>query len=182
MTFDVDMVGLWLAFLLNNMYVWFGDRFLKQIQGCPMGTDCALQLANFYMAAYEHAFLRRLADIYHTSGLLRIHVIHTLVVCTAKAFLFTARFLDDLASIANPYLQCLLYVTQHYVHPASTSNYPPTLLLLLLIQVRPSTTWISPYTQPRAASTSLPPSCLIRGNTPLSAACTSTNFQLPAHK
>ena len=66
MIFDVDMVSLWHTFLLNNIYVRFGDRFLKQ--GCAMGTNCAPQLANFYLAAYELAFLRRLADIYHTSG------------------------------------------------------------------------------------------------------------------
>ena len=51
------------------------------------------------------------------------------MVRIAKAFLFTARFLDDLASIANPYLQCLLYVTQHYVHSGITGIYPATLLV-----------------------------------------------------
>lgn len=47
----------------------------------------------------------------------------------ARAFLLTTRYIDDLASINNPYLHSLLYVDQHFHHSHITGIYPRTLLV-----------------------------------------------------
>ena len=91
-----------------------------------MGTNCAPQLANLYLASYELGFCRRLANVHQNSSL---SFLRTLVKHIARAFLFTCRFLDDLASISNPYLQSLLYLDQHYVHPSICGIYPRILLV-----------------------------------------------------
>ena len=108
------------------MYVRFGDSIWRQVQGTPMGTNCAPHLANMYLSKSEHAFVQRLADIY-TNALL--FLLHTLVYQIACAYLLTSRFLDDLASINNPYLHELMYEDQHYVHASITGIYPRTLLV-----------------------------------------------------
>ena len=41
MIFDIDTIDIWLTFLLSNMCVKFGDQVHRQIQGTPMGTNCA---------------------------------------------------------------------------------------------------------------------------------------------
>ena len=105
MIFDEATIEIWLSFLLSNMYVRFGDQIFRQIQGTPimtrspMGTNCASNLANFYLASYELMFLRRFARIYLDMSLA---FLHTLVSQIARAFLFTARYIDDLPEHQQP--------------------------------------------------------------------------------
>ena len=73
---------------------------------------------------YELDFIIRLTVLYLDP--LRV-CLNTIVYQIACAFLFTARYIDDLISINNPYLSHLLYVDQHYYHPAITGVYPRTL-------------------------------------------------------
>ena len=120
MIFDLAVINLWLSFLLESVYVRFGDRVQRQIQGTPMGTNCAPHLANFYLASYEHAFLRRLVAIYLSAALSYLHTIVYRIVCS---FLFTTRYLDDLASINNPFLEHLLYVDQWHLHHTITGHF-----------------------------------------------------------
>ena len=56
--FDVDTIAIWLAFLLQNMFLTFGGQLKRQRQGTPMSTNCASHLANFFLAVYELRFLR----------------------------------------------------------------------------------------------------------------------------
>ena len=53
--------------------------------------------------------------------------LHTLVSQIARAFLFTARYIDDLLSITNPYLHRLMYCDQYYQHLRIVGIYPRTL-------------------------------------------------------
>lgn len=41
MIFDPPTIHIWLSFLLNNMFVTFGDQLLQQVLGTPMDTNCA---------------------------------------------------------------------------------------------------------------------------------------------
>ena len=124
MIFDEETIGIWLSFLLSNMYVRFGDQIFRQIQGTPMGTNCASHLANFYLTSHELMFISRLARVYLDMSLA---FLHTLVVQIARAFLFTARYIDDLLSIGNPYLHHLMYADQYFHHPRICGIYPRTL-------------------------------------------------------
>ncbi|KAL3148791.1 hypothetical protein ABBQ38_014199 [Trebouxia sp. C0009 RCD-2024] len=124
MIFDEATIEIWLTFLLSNMYVRFGDQIFRQIQGTPMGTNCASNLANFYLTSYELRFLGRLAAVYLD---VTLAFLHDLVSCIVRAFLFTARYIDDLLSISNPYLHHLMYYTQYLHHPRILGIYPTTL-------------------------------------------------------
>ena len=114
MIFDIHTIDVWLSFLLANMYVRFGDQIRLQIQGTPMGTNCASHLANYYLTMYELSFIMRLAALYLDVALAFLRTVLYQIAC---AFLLTARYIDDLVSISNPYLHHLLYVDQHLTNP-----------------------------------------------------------------
>ena len=85
-------VAVWLSFLLSNMFVRFGDQIFLQIQGTPMGTNCASHLASFYLTNYELNFLSRIASVFLDMSLAsyialypRLHV-H---LCSPSATLMT---------------------------------------------------------------------------------------------
>jgi hypothetical protein len=42
-----------LSFLLDNIYVRFGNTLFKQIIGIPMGTNCAPLVADLFLYCYE---------------------------------------------------------------------------------------------------------------------------------
>ena len=126
MIFSLQTIEIWLSFLLANMYVRFGDQIHRQIQGTPMGTNCASHLANLYLTMYELQFIMRLRDLYLDACFV---FLRTIVYQIACAFLFTARYIDDLLSISNPYLCRLLYVDQSHHHPRIKGIYPRTLLV-----------------------------------------------------
>ncbi len=46
-----------ITFLIDNIYVKFGDNIYHQTLGFPMGTDCASLLADRYLYTYEYDFL-----------------------------------------------------------------------------------------------------------------------------
>ncbi len=106
------------------MYVRFGDQIHRQIQGMPMGTNCASHLANLYLMMYELRFYVRLATLYVNPA---FAYLRTVIYTIAHAFLLTARYIDDLASISNPYLHSLLNIDQHFHHSSITGIYPRTL-------------------------------------------------------
>ena len=57
---DVEVICSWIDFLLDNLYITVGDSLFQQIIGIPMGTNCAVFLANFYLFTYEFEFMQRL--------------------------------------------------------------------------------------------------------------------------
>ena len=42
-----------LSFLLENIYIRFGSKLYRQIVGIPMGTNCALLVADLFLFCYE---------------------------------------------------------------------------------------------------------------------------------
>ena len=69
---------------------------LKQRIGIPMGTNCAVYLANLYLFAYELDFVNRTVGnpAFH-------HIVHH--------FRWTKRYIDDLLAIDNPVSENYFY-------------------------------------------------------------------------
>ena len=49
---ETDIKGM-LGFLVDNIYVVFGDQVFQQSVGIPMGTNCAPLLADLFLYSYE---------------------------------------------------------------------------------------------------------------------------------
>ncbi len=48
----------WLDILLDNLFLCFGQGVYRQCIGIPMGTNCVVYLANFYLFTYEFDFIK----------------------------------------------------------------------------------------------------------------------------
>ena len=93
-----------LEFLIGNIYVKFGSTLYQQHIGIPMGTNCAPLLADLYLFTYEYDYMQRL---------IKKKELHK-----AKSFNFTYRYIDDLITIQNS-----------YINDAVKEIYPPSLEL-----------------------------------------------------
>ena len=49
-----------LKYLIENTYVRLGETVFQQKVGIPIGTNCAVWLANWYLFTYELDFVERL--------------------------------------------------------------------------------------------------------------------------
>jgi len=56
---DSDLIS-WLDFLLDNLFLCFGQGVYRQCIVIPMGTNSVVYLANFYLFSYEFDFIQRL--------------------------------------------------------------------------------------------------------------------------
>ena len=56
---EVDIKSM-LGFLIDNIYVVFGDHVFQQSVGIPMGTNCAPLLADLFLYSYEAEFVQKL--------------------------------------------------------------------------------------------------------------------------
>ena len=54
-----DIINM-LEFLVDNIFVVFGGKVFQQIVGIPMGTNCALLLADMFLYSYEAEFIQSL--------------------------------------------------------------------------------------------------------------------------
>ena len=123
--FDLRMIDIWITFLLDNMFIMFGNEFRRQAIGAPMGTNCAGDLVNLYLSAYELAFVQQLSRFYNAPSSPPELVLLALLI--QRAFLLISRYLDDIASINNPYFDRLLYTSQTFSHTPILGIYPPEL-------------------------------------------------------
>ena len=57
------MLIILVEYLIDNIYVSIGNRVYKQCVGIPMGTDCALLLANLFLFYYEYNYMKNLIKI-----------------------------------------------------------------------------------------------------------------------
>jgi hypothetical protein len=57
--FKANIKGM-LGFLVDNIYVVFGDQVLQQSVGIPIGTNCAPLLADLLSYSYETEFVQKL--------------------------------------------------------------------------------------------------------------------------
>jgi hypothetical protein len=49
-----------LEFLIDNIFIGFGGQVFQQSVGIPMGTNCALLLADLFLYSYEVEFIQKL--------------------------------------------------------------------------------------------------------------------------
>ena len=55
-----------LLYLLDNIYIRFGNKVYRQIIGNPMGTYCAPLVADLFLFCYERDFMTSLSNYNHT--------------------------------------------------------------------------------------------------------------------
>ena len=82
------------TFLLDNIYIRFGSKLYRQIVGIPMGTNCALLVADLFLFCYERDFMLSLSDE-NQSGVI-------------EAFNSTSLYLDDLLNIDNNFFDSMV--------------------------------------------------------------------------
>ena len=83
-----DDITKMLEFLIDNIFVVFGNQVFQQTVGIPMGTNCAPLLADLFLFSYEADFIQRLFSSNEKT--------------VAKSFNFTYRYIDDVLSLNNP--------------------------------------------------------------------------------
>ena len=57
-----------LSYLLDNIYIRFGNKFYKLIVGFPTGTNCAPLVADLFSFFYERDCMTSLSDDNQTDG------------------------------------------------------------------------------------------------------------------
>ena len=110
-----------LSFLLDNIYIRFGTKLYRQIDGNPMGTNCAPLVADLFLFCYERDFMKNLSSDNHTDVI--------------KAFNLTSRYLDDPLYIDNPYFEGMvnqIYPPELQLNKANTSDTETPFLDLYL--------------------------------------------------
>ena len=50
-----------LTFLLDNIFIQFGAKLYRQVVGIPIGTFCALLVADLFLFRYERDFIMSLS-------------------------------------------------------------------------------------------------------------------------
>ena len=51
-----------LHYLLDSIFIRFGSKLYRQIEGIPMGTNCAPLVADLFLFRYERDFMLSLSD------------------------------------------------------------------------------------------------------------------------
>ena len=63
------------GFLIDNIYVVFGDHVFQQSVDIPMNTNCAPLLADLFLYSYEAEFVQKLLrDKKKTCGVLQSYI------------------------------------------------------------------------------------------------------------
>ena len=89
----------WFNFLVDNIYLQFSkDKILRQRIGIPMGTNCAVYVANLFCFTYEYDFISRVI------AKNRLDII--------SRFRLTLRFVDDLLTCDNNLFGDYTYLSQ----------------------------------------------------------------------
>ena len=109
-----------LEFLVDNIFVVFGEKIFQQIVGIPMGTNCAPLLAAIFLYSYETDFIQCLLS----TGKKKL-----------SQFNFTYRNIDDVLPINNPDFENYLgqmYPAELEIKNTTESNTSASYLDLLL--------------------------------------------------
>lgn len=131
-------------FVLKNNYVQFGGVLYLQLLGIAMGGNASVFIANHFLFSYEYRFFEQLvsaicldpstqpistlpipaplnADIFYPRGAVARFLLQT--------FIWLFRYIDDIGSLNNPYLEQLLYTNRSYF--GFEGIYPPVLDITL---------------------------------------------------
>ena len=117
--FDLEKITSWLNFLVDNIYMKFGsDVVVRQRIRIPMGTNCAVFLANYYLFTFELEFIQKLVAAN------RFDLISN--------FVLSKRYIDDCLSLNNPqFKRFALQPNDVLVEDGITGIYPSSLTLNL---------------------------------------------------
>ena len=102
-------LGLPLTFLLDNIFIRFGTELYRQVNGIPMGTNCAPLVADLFLFCYERDFM--------------------------MSFNTTSRYLHDILNINNFYFDYMvsqIYPLELKLNKANASDTEATFLDLHL--------------------------------------------------
>ena len=97
-----------LTFLLDNIYIRFGSKLYRQIVGIPMGTTCALLVADLFLFCYERDFMLSLSEDNQSDVI--------------EAFNSSSRYLDDLLNIDNNFFDSMV----NRIYPSKLQLNRPT--------------------------------------------------------
>ena len=100
-----------LSYLLDNIYIIFGNKLYGHIVGIPMGTNCAPLVTDLFLFCYERGFMTFLSDDDQTDII--------------EAFNSTLRYLDDMLDIGKPYFEGManqIYPPELQLNKANTSD------------------------------------------------------------
>ena len=110
-----------LTFLLDNIYIRFGSKLYRQIVGFPMGTNCALLVADLFLFYYERDFMLSLSENNQSD--------------ITEACNSTSRYLDDLLNIDNNLFDSMvnrIYPSELQLNKANVSDTEASFLDLHL--------------------------------------------------
>lgn len=103
--YTADQVTKLVDILVHNIYIQNGAHVRQQTVGLPMGTNPAPHLADLTCYAHEARTMDRLMNE---------------DMVKARAFLGTFRYIDDILTADNPYLEELVHIDgehRHIPHP-----------------------------------------------------------------
>ena len=101
-----------LTFLLDNINIRFGTKLFRQINGIPMGTNCAPLVADLFLFCYERDFMMSLSEEKQSEVI--------------EVFSSTFRYLDDLLNIDNKYFDGLISQIYPSELQLNKANYSET--------------------------------------------------------
>ena len=79
-----------LTFMLDNIFIQFSTKLYRQVVGIPMGTNCALLVADLFLFWYERDFMMSLSDDKQADVI--------------DAFNTTSIYLDDILNIIEMFI------------------------------------------------------------------------------
>lgn len=126
---SVDRYTMWtcsdvcesLTFLLDNIFVRYGNAVYRQVIGIPMGTNCAPLVADLFLYCYERDFMLSLSPDTQAEVI--------------SAFNDTSRYLDDILNIDNPFFAPMvdtIYPKELQLNKANNSDISAAFLDLSL--------------------------------------------------
>jgi hypothetical protein len=131
-------------FVLDNNYVQFGGQLFLQIFGIAMGGNASVFIANHFLFSYEYQFFQQLVTAIirdpsaqpitslPTPEPTHAHMLYSqgaVARFLLPLFIWLFRYIDDIGSINNPFLQQLLYTDRSFF--GFTGIYPPVLDITL---------------------------------------------------
>ena len=100
-----------LSYLLDNIFIRFGNKLYRQIVGIPIGTNCAPLVADLLLFCYVRDFMTSLSNDNQA--------------VIIETFNSTSRYLDNLPNIDNPYFEGMvnqIYPPELKLNKANTSD------------------------------------------------------------
>ena len=95
----------------NIIFILFGTKLYRQVDGIPMGTNCASLVSDLFLFCYERDFTMSLSVDKQADVI--------------DAFNTTSKYLDDILNINNVYFDNMvgqIYPSELQLNKANTSD------------------------------------------------------------